>query len=570
MSQELSESAQAIVDSLQYGRVDRDRALAEKTMASLSAEEKRGLALYLQNSLPEISSGWQRAWTISALSVINEPETVETVAARLDPNIEPFEWARYWTAVGLARMQPSNLEEHLSKVLSERSPAMRAVALRLLIESKANKKYVSQLRDMLEDDDWVVRRAACQALRPNRSGHKAFREAIEHRLLLPLRRIIHDDGEVNEVRVQAVKALGSIEHRWQDVVEILDDALRKSLDDWLRRVCIEVLSAINKPEIKKAMLFALEDSDAEIRERAATALKNALGASDAVEFIIDHLLRESERSERYLRYITALRQIDGKRAAVVLSEYMVHPDPAMAERASQALTELGGEAAVRTLQKQRTKAVETYTDLLGSADEKIMEQFESLMSRARIAFKMSMWMHGIVFGVGIITLMVSLGVALWDGFETYASYVGTVGAGGSVVLLLAMFYRDPLRNISQSVTNLIKVNVVFLGYVRQVNQIDATFKQLFLATDGFGIDQMTQTVSEIEKTVEKTLAKVDLYLEDHHLPPYKKLQDETWLKKAATYLNGSKDGDLDQSKNTETLQPVASSHNESPISSDSP
>ena len=322
---------------------------------------------------------------------------------------------------------------------------------------------------------------------------------------------------------------------------------RIDIVDWERAARIESsvdmavakMAAINRPEIKEAMLFALEDQDAEIREQAATALKQALGASNAVEFIIPHLLREPQSSDRCLRYVTALRQIDGKQAALVLSEYIVHPDPAISERASQSLTELGGEAALRTLQKQRAEAVETYTTLLGSADEKIMEQFESLMYRARVAFTMSMWMHGLVFGVGIVTLVVSLGVALRDGFETYASYVGTVGAVGSVGLLLAMFYRDPLQNIGQSVTNLIKVNVVFLGYVRQINQIDATFKQLFLATDGFSLEQMVQTVSEIEKSVDKTLAKVEMYLEGHVVAPSTLLTDEDWLKKAATYLNGA-------------------------------
>ena len=62
-------------------------------------------------------------------------------------------------------------------------------------------------------------------------------------------------------------------------------------------------------------------------------------------------------------------------------------------------------------------------------------------------------------------------------------------------------------------TNLIKVNVVFLGYIRQINQIDATFKQLFLDAPGFSIGQMKDTVAEIESSVDNTLSKVQMYLE---------------------------------------------------------
>ena len=184
----------------------------------------------------------------------------------------------------------------------------------------------------------------------------------------------------------------------------------------------------------------------------------------------------------------------------------------MAERASHALARLGGEEAVRTLQAQRTQALETYTELLASADERVVEQFNQLMVQAQRGFLMSMWMHGVIFGVGVVVLAVSLYVALSEGFDTFERYVGIGGAIGSLGTLLLLFYKDPLKNIRHSVTSLVKVNVVFMGYVRQINQIDATFKQLFLASTGFGIDQMQQTVEQIRESVRKTMEEVKNYL----------------------------------------------------------
>ncbi len=76
-----------------------------------------------------------------------------------------------------------------------------------------------------------------------------------------------------------------------------------------------------------------------------------------------------------------------------------------------------------------------------------------------------------------------------------------------------MFHQTGrLQNLGHSVNNLVKVNVVFLGFVRQINQIDATFKQMFLSISGFGPDQMEQTVSQIQQSVEQTLEKVKAYL----------------------------------------------------------
>jgi hypothetical protein len=176
------------------------------------------------------------------------------------------------------------------------------------------------------------------------------------------------------------------------------------------------------------------------------------------------------------------------------------------------LTKLGGEEAVRTLQAQRAKAVDTYTTLLGNADQQVMEQFNRLMVQAQRGFLLSLWMHGIIFGVGVVVLVASLYVALSQGFGTFERYVGVGTAVGSLGTLLLLFYKDPLKNIRGSVTGLVKVNVVFLGYVRQINQIDATFKQLFLASAGFGVDQMKQTVEQIQDSVRKTMEEVKSYL----------------------------------------------------------
>ena len=118
-----------------------------------------------------------------------------------------------------------------------------------------------------------------------------------------------------------------------------------------------------------------------------------------------------------------------------------------------------------------------------------MQQFNVLMKYARNGFLMSMWMHGIIFAMGVIVLGVSIYVALAQDFSDFERYIGIGGAAGSLGTLLYLFYRDPLKNIRESVTNLVTVNVVFSGYVRQINQIDATFKQLFLALPDFGIDE---------------------------------------------------------------------------------
>jgi hypothetical protein len=505
----LSDENWALVDILLDGRTsERQEVLA--TLPTLPEQDRSSIASFLVERLPREEDGWARAWSISALAAINKPDTVGVVAAHLDPDVEDFHWARYWAALGLAEMSPPDLQDHLIGALDDPHTFVRALALRLLIENGFEDGYVEQLSAMArESPEWQARWVACKVLR-RAAGHGPLREGIEKKLISVLEERLHDDHELMDVRHQAALALGGMEHRWQEAIDALGEALsKKDLADNARRSCVDALAEIGKPETKEHLLFALRDRDAEIRVRAAAALKGALGAPGAASFVVEELLRLDQPSSEYF---DALRRIDSKEAASVLAGHLLHPDPTVAERASHALTRLGGEEAVRTLQAQRTKALETYTELLGNADKQVMGQFNQLMGQAQRGFLMSMWMHGVIFGIGVVVLAVSLYVALSQGFETFERYVGIGAAVGSLGTLLLLFYKDPLKNIRDSVTSLVKVNVVFLGYVRQINQIDATFKQLFLASAGFDIAQMKQTVEQIQDSVRKTMEEVKAYL----------------------------------------------------------
>ena len=130
------------------------------------------------------------------------------------------------------------------------------------------------------------------------------------------------------------------------------------------------------------------------------------------------------------------------------------------------------------------------------------------MSDVQQAYHTSLWMHRIIFGIGTLILAASLVVALAAGLDTLQGWVGIGGAASGLGTLLLVFYASPLKNIDRSVTQLIRIDVIFLGYIRQLNQIDATFKQLFLSTMSFGTDQMEKTVGEIRTTVDRTMAEI--------------------------------------------------------------
>lgn len=502
----LSEESKKVVDKLVDGRGHEH----EEALAAMPAlPDKKQVASYLVDCLSKEREGDKRSWIVSGLAALNQPGTADAVAKRLDPEVEDFEWTRYFAAIGLAKMQPDDLEQRLLKAHEDPDVIVRMLALRLLIENGFENGYVEKLILTAEDEDyWDARWAACKVLR-REAGNRPFRKGVESQFIPVLERRLHADREVADVRYQAALALGNMVHESKRAMDALSRALQEPIPDWVRRACVDALAQIAKPETRDALLGALLDGDAEIRVRAARGLKAALGEHDAAGFIADEILRQEAPS---LRYFDALREIGAESAAGLLAEKLRHPDPTVAERAGLALTLLGGEQAVRTLQAQRTKALDTYTELLGNADVQVMAQFDTLMGRAHQAFSLSLWMHGIVFAIGVGAIIAGLSAALWTGFETFERFVGVGAAVGGFGTLLFLFYKDPLNNIRDSVTDLVEVNVVFLGYVRQINQIDATFKQMFLASVGFGVDEMKQTVKQIRDSVKETLEQIKGYL----------------------------------------------------------
>ncbi|MCW4020279.1 MAG: HEAT repeat domain-containing protein [Candidatus Bathyarchaeota archaeon] len=485
-----------------------ERNKAKEELAAVP--DKESVAKHLVDRLPDEEDPWRRAWIVSALGEIKDPSTIEEVAARLDPDKEEAEWVRFWAAVSLAKMKPTNLENRLVKAADDdEDHYVKAVALRLLVEN-GFKSYDERLLKMARSKDWGNKAAACKALRHNVGPHP-FPEYTEERFVDVLKDLLGKE-EAMDVRREAALALGNVKYKCSEAIEALTEALRKNRmdrDRSIRLYCVRALYLIGRPESKDALMEALQDIDAEVRLRAAYSLKKALGADGAVELIIGELLRHDKPENEFQNSLDALKLIAREKAADVLTDNLQHHhDPKVRERAMFALTQLGGEEAVRALQTQRASAMTRYATLLDRADKQIGGQFDNMMVRAQEAFSTSMWMHKIVFAIGVIMLAAGLYLTLSEGLETFESYIGIGMAGGSLGTLLLVFYKNPLANVDRSVNKLAKIDVIFSGYVRQIRQIDATFEQMFLSSPRFGVEQMKETVTEIKNAVEKTMGEI--------------------------------------------------------------
>lgn len=508
MSVQLLPETRKLVDTLLYDEVQANRREALKTVKIL--QDKDQVEKYLLDRFDSEKDRWRRTWSLTVLAEIGLPGGMQKVLEHTAYPPEDDPWARHFALINAADFTPFPIHE-IECALQDVDVLPKATALRLLL-GYGEDQYADELLDMLKDTSAAdARWAAARALR-NRSDIicKPLRDRIEDRFIPYLVEIASDPNIYLDTRWEAIQSLATFLQR-TNVATHLADLLVKEKDATIRRYHLEALISLNQPdESQNALLRAVEDTDAQIRLDAANALKNMIGAEKSVKLLLP-LAMGREKDTALL--VDALRHIDSDLAAKEIREALSNPDIRVSTRANQLLTMLGGQTAAQILMNERARALKEYTSILSDADQDVRNHFKELMSQAKASFWLSLVMHTLVFGIGVWMLIASLLLALRGGLNEVSTWIGVGGAGASaIVVLLSTFYRGPLQNVRGSLNALVQVDVIFLGYIRQINQIDATFKHMFLDARDFGTQQMQATVAEIQSAVNAILDEIQEHI----------------------------------------------------------
>jgi hypothetical protein len=86
------------------------------------------------------------------------------------------------------------------------------------------------------------------------------------------------------------------------------------------------------------------------------------------------------------------------------------------------------------------------------------------------------------------------------------------GGTGVLAVVLNLYFNNPRQNAREDLAALVNVNVLFLGFLRQLNQIDATFKHGYIESRDFSSQDMEATVRGIQHAVDLTLAMARVHL----------------------------------------------------------
>ena len=282
-------------------------------------------------------------------------------------------------------------------------------------------------------------------------------------------------------------------------------------DRHVRLEAVRSLDNLGNREAEGDLLKALRDEDAEIRVRAAKALLSFLTKEETITTIVGEILLGGMDKVDRDHLVNAIRLIDPERdiAGEILSKELTGEDRDRADAARGILIDLGGWTAIQKL-GQRRSTLETLDKLLGDSEKVVKSTFDETMRQARINFYFAMGVNVLVVVVGLALIIIAIRQLVIDPNLIQSWLVP--GGAGVIGVILNLGFNNPRKNAREDLAALLNVHTIFLGYLRQLNQIDATFKHEFIENERFTTDDMSVTVREIDQAMIKTLRMAGKHL----------------------------------------------------------
>ncbi|HSF81050.1 MAG TPA: hypothetical protein VLA49_07445, partial [Anaerolineales bacterium] len=166
----------------------------------------------------------------------------------------------------------------------------------------------------------------------------------------------------------------------------------------------------------------------------------------------------------------------------------------------------GPDIADPELQMQRLLSWSTYNDFLKDTDEKLLAQYQKTIRHLQVAFWMSVIMSGLLFILAVVFLI--FGVNLFVRSADWQRYSGVAISIISLAVLFYVLYRNPISNIRHSTSNMAKISIILMGYVRQLNQIDIAYKQVLFSSSQVDPEETRKTIQSIQEVVEQSVDEV--------------------------------------------------------------
>ena len=268
---------------------------------------------------------------------------------------------------------------------------------------------------------------------------------------------------------------------------------------------------LNKKIVIDDLYYELLHNDKNIVTEACKTLHSFYDSKNCTRIIISALDSEIDRNgqeysnDTIITLSSSLKWMNNnnKDHSVLecLEENMHIGDTDVIRNISRRLiSEMGGSNAIKKLDF-RNNLKDNYASRIDKAQNKVEDMFTNTIMDAKLGFKITLLMDCIIFFIGV-GLIVTTGImAILDNDTENWVGLGISGGTGVLTILYSLFLSKPREKVKSSVTHLMYLKIIFLGYLRELNQIDQCFNQNLLESDIISPENMNIYFKNIDKVM---------------------------------------------------------------------
>ena len=144
--------------------------------------------------------------------------------------------------------------------------------------------------------------------------------------------------------------------------------------------------------------------------------------------------------------------------------------------------------------------------------------FEQIGNQTQRAFEYTLRLYtGLTF-IAIGTLIASVYIAVFlPTPTTFTQTFGVLAFVGSLITLIVLVYRNPVKNARHLQETVIKLNVIFLSFVRRLQQTDLVLRYAFMQDTKLDLNQIYGIIQEHQTNIEQTIDELNQILQDSEL-----------------------------------------------------
>jgi len=168
------------------------------------------------------------------------------------------------------------------------------------------------------------------------------------------------------------------------------------------------------------------------------------------------------------------------------------------------------------IRRLRVNAIASHQNSMGTGDQ-LVQMLQRTVAQIERSHNRIQTMNTILFIAGLAVLAVGV-------YETFAGrqdvWAPLLGISGGVAALATVFWTAPLDKVSSSVTDLVKLETAFLGYIRVIGEIDSFFQMQYLdiiggERDGQSKETLAHAILDTTAQMKEMMTHVITLIDDH-------------------------------------------------------